>query len=75
MLISHQITNGSSAGYRSPVLKMTEIPLPGDYGTSEPPKSEESKGCCARLCECWIQLVCGFALLIVVLAILLSLGP
>ncbi len=54
---------------------MTEIPLPGDYGDSDHEPEKESKGCCTRICECWLQLVCAFILLIVVIAIIISMGP
>jgi hypothetical protein len=45
--------------------------MPGDYGAQEPPKPQQSKGCCARICECWLYLLCA-AILIVVLFILLA---
>ncbi|MFW9805352.1 MAG: hypothetical protein ACFFFK_01325 [Candidatus Thorarchaeota archaeon] len=43
---------------------MTEIPMPGDYGTQPPPPPKE-KGCCSRCCECWMWVLLGIILIIV----------
>lgn len=54
---------------------MTEIPMPGDYGGSDrEPEKQQSKGCCTRICECWLQLLCAFILLVILIALLLSNG-
>ena len=46
--------------------------MPGDYGSQEPPKPQQSKGCCTRICECWLYLLCA-GLLLVLLVVLLGL--
>jgi len=54
---------------------MTEIPMPGDYGSTQPPQPAQRKGCCQRICECWLYLLC-FAILVIVILVLLGIyGP
>ncbi|MHA2352047.1 MAG: hypothetical protein ACXAC0_04940 [Candidatus Thorarchaeota archaeon] len=48
---------------------MTEIPMPGDYGTQPQPPPRE-KGCCSRCCECWMWLLLAVVLIFVVWIIL-----
>ncbi|TET10363.1 MAG: hypothetical protein E3J86_05940 [Candidatus Thorarchaeota archaeon] len=56
---------------------MTEIPMPDD-GYPAPERQYQpppSKGCCTRICECWLYLLCGGILLLVVLMILFGFFP
>ena len=41
--------------------------MPGDFEPAEE-RTEEEKGCCDRLCECWCQL------LIIVIVIAITIG-
>ncbi|MCK5390678.1 MAG: hypothetical protein KAJ36_09310 [Candidatus Thorarchaeota archaeon] len=36
---------------------MTEIPMPGDYGTTQPPPQPKKEGCCSQCCKCLVCLV------------------
>jgi hypothetical protein len=51
---------------------MTEIPMPGDYGTPEPQPTPQSKGCCTRICECWLYLLLAAILFVALIFILFS---
>ncbi len=48
--------------------------MPGDYGSQQPPKPQQSKGCCTRICECWLYLLCAGILLVLLIALLAFYG-
>jgi hypothetical protein len=55
---------------------MTEIPMPGDYGAPDrQPQPPPSKGCCERICECWLYLLCAAVLILVLFMILFGFFP
>ncbi|MGQ4912609.1 MAG: hypothetical protein ACP6KW_10610 [Candidatus Thorarchaeota archaeon] len=43
---------------------MTEIPMPGDYGAPQSQPAPQSKGCCTRICECWLYLLIAGVLIV-----------
>ncbi|MFW9769991.1 MAG: hypothetical protein ACFFEM_14310 [Candidatus Thorarchaeota archaeon] len=54
---------------------MTEIPMPGDYGAPERQQPPPQKGCCTRICECWLYLLCAGILIVIFFLILFGFIP
>ena len=54
---------------------MTEIPMPGDYRSpEEPSKPPQKKGCCTRVCECWLYMLCAAMIVMLIIVFLVFYG-